>query len=256
MVWSACHWSILCVPRYASRAFRPALLGVVHRRDIRNQRLSDHVVVRCDLFLDPLSNVDDMSSNKITVGANADVHTNNWIQIMNKWRTQSITLVMSVLAQPIPLSLMTSHPSVEFRALQTKLLSRSRFHDSGHVQACKPLELTTVARVLFTHNNNQSNSNSLLEAVPTKNFRSKLRFTEDQQHGQNKTQHCVHNNKKKCGIWSCVSLVFSTIRNQLHGYGWEHCYMLRSTLVWTSKKQLKDSTSFNCFTDWYTLNYQ
>ena len=64
---------------------------------------------------------------------------------------QSITPVLTVLTQPSPRSLdVLLYPSVEFRALQTKLLSRSRFHNSGLFQAFEPLILILVARV-FVH---------------------------------------------------------------------------------------------------------
>ena len=65
-------------PLIRSRAIRAALLGVTYRSNIRNQRLRYHVMVtvRCDLFLEALSHVDDASLVKITVGAGAHVHTN------------------------------------------------------------------------------------------------------------------------------------------------------------------------------------
>ena len=51
---------------------------MTHGRDIREYWLHYHVMVTfpCDLLLDSLSHVDDASLVKITVGANAKVHTN------------------------------------------------------------------------------------------------------------------------------------------------------------------------------------
>ena len=52
VVRPACHQSILWLDWYDSIVIRPALLGVTHHRDVRNERLRYHVMVtvRCNLF--------------------------------------------------------------------------------------------------------------------------------------------------------------------------------------------------------------
>ena len=98
---------------------------------------------------------------------------------------------------------MSLHPSVDFRALRTKLLSRSRFRDSGHIQALKPLLLIMVARVLFTH---QQQFKQQLAPWSGSDLQpsTKLRFTKHQQHGQGKTQYCTHNKKRSAELGRVV----------------------------------------------------
>ena len=90
---------------------------------------------------------------------------------------------------------MSLHPSVEFRALQTKLLSRARFHDSGHMQAFKP-------RLLHAPTTVQTTTRSLERFLPP-TF-DQVGFTRYQQHGQRKTQHCVHNRKRSAELGRVV----------------------------------------------------
>ena len=80
---------------------------------------------------------------------------------------------------------MSSHPTVGFRALQTKLLSRSRFHDSGLDHGRSRLVHATTAVQTATCS---------LKWFRPPTF-DPLRFTSYQQDGQGKTQHCVNNKK-------------------------------------------------------------
>ena len=73
------------------------------------------------------------------------------------------------------------HPSVEFRALQSMPLSRSQTR-------------ALVARVLFTQKPKFKQQLALWSGSDLQPS-TKLRFTDHQQHGQRKTQHCMHKKK-------------------------------------------------------------
>ena len=107
MVGSASHWSILWVRCHASGAIRPALLGKTPRRDIRNQRLRKHVMmtVRCDLSLESSSHADDASIGQDHGRCGCTCTYEQLKQEKLQECAQSITSVMTVLAQPIPQSL-------------------------------------------------------------------------------------------------------------------------------------------------------
>ena len=96
--------------------------------------------------------------------------------------------------------LMCSHPRVEFHALHTNYAQYHGFTTLAHVQAFIPLDLITVCSCSRT--NNSSNNNSPLWSDSDLQPTTRLRFTEDQQHGQIKTQHSVHNTKGMQN-WSC-----------------------------------------------------
>ena len=116
---------------------------------------------------------------------------------------------------------MCSHSSVEFRALQTKLLSRSRLHDSGHIQAFKPLQLNH-GRSCLVHapTTVQTTTRSLERCRPSWGSQK----TNNTDKGRCNTQK-----GKKMQNLVVLSLILSTIRTQLHGYGGEQVKTLRST---------------------------
>ena len=92
---------------YASRAIRPALLGETLRRDLRNQRLRHHVIVivRCDLFLEFSSHDYGVPSVIFHGWCRCTCTYKQLKQDRTRECAQSITPVVTVLAQPIPQSL-------------------------------------------------------------------------------------------------------------------------------------------------------
>ena len=84
-------------------------------------------------------------------------------------------------------------------------------HESGHIQAFEPLDLITVARVLFTHHQHFEQhltpiSGSDLQ-LPTS-----FRFTRYQQHGHWRTQYCVHSKRRSAEFGRVVVVLYSFTR--------------------------------------------
>ena len=121
-----------------------------------------------------------------TVGANARVHTNNGSSMGSQ----------SVL-NPSRQGWMCLHDQSLLISVHYKSsLSRSRFLDSALSQAVTPLVLIMACRIWFTHQqNNSSQSNLFLRAVQTSHLRPN-RGSQNKQHGQKRTQHCVQNEKR------------------------------------------------------------
>ena len=123
---------------------------------------------------------------------------------------------------------MCSHPSVEFRALQTKTtlkITVSRLWPYPSIP--NHFDLITVARVLFT---NQPQFKQQLAPWSGSDLQpsTKLSFTQDQQHGQGKTQHCVHNKKGSAELGRVVVDTQHSSYSDTR-YGGEQLFLLRST---------------------------
>ena len=144
-----------------------------------------------------LSHVDDASSVPIMVGASAHVHTNSW-QRNRKQGASSVPHVRddSVRTTNSSITWCTNIPVFSSVRLQTLLLSRSWFPNSDHIQAFKTTWLD--------HGRSSVHNNSLLGAVPTSYLPTRLRFTNDQQHGQEKTQHSVHKKERSAELGRVV----------------------------------------------------
>ena len=127
---------------------------------------------------------------------------------------------------------MCRHPSVEFRAQQTKLLSSSWFRDSDHIQRFAQL-LKDYGRSCLAHatTTDQTTTTTATTTRSSERLRRPT-FKQVEVHKrptarQGKTQHSVHNKERSTELGRPV-VGTSKACTQIHGYGGEQFY-IRST---------------------------